>query len=205
MNPATRLARFRSRGRNRFAKPIPDAGPDRRSGFPATATRAFNTGSASPTWPGAKSRSTQGLCTTAATSIRARQTIGGLLGQLLESPGEVAASAGFPASQWAVRRTMRRQTERPDPGLAGRATRVILDEARIKSRWPEAEPDPEAGAEPVPGLRTSHVTSDGRRNRTGAVADGEPNPPRAHAEAILAAARRAGLATRKPRRSPTWA
>ena len=163
------------------------------SGFPPTETRAFNTGNASPTSPAAKSRSIKGLCTTAATSIRARQRVAGRRGP---SSGVGCAHrnakpriSSFPTAPSAEQ--CGDTTKRPDPGLVRRA-RGHPRRARQSSR-DGPRPSASKGWDKTfsSSLESSLEPTDAQ--------PAQPEPPlsqrespRAHAEAILAAARRDG-------------
>ena len=87
------------------------------SGSPATATRASSTGSASATSIRGEIVSEQGLCATAATSVRARQRLRGGLGRLLQGLRRSSKNRDFSAAGRLVLRAMRRATNRPAAGL----------------------------------------------------------------------------------------
>ena len=97
------------------------------------------------------------------------------LGTALEPPGRFAATSGFPPSQWSRRRAMRRQTGRPDPGLAGKGRRSARSSTN-PSTVARYRPDPKAGAEPLPrghGLIATPGRLESNRPSTDAT---EPNP-----------------------------
>ena len=161
------------------------------SGFPPTETRAFNTGNASPTSPAAEIAIEQGLCTTAATSIRARQT----------------GSAALRASSGAGCSTSKRNRDfqLPNGGSAeqcgDRQNDLILVWSEEQGGMPrrgsnqvtmaQGRANPKAGTKPFPG-RWTRVASRRTRDRSAQSRHRRQASPRAHAEAILAAARRTG-------------
>ena len=132
----------------------------------------------------------QGLCTTGATSIRARQRVRGLAGRLWS---RLLAS------------NRNRDFQLPDGGSAeqcgDRQSDLILvwseeqggplDAARIESRWPNAARTQRLGQNLflVAGLA---VRADGRATMKAETPLSTGESPRAHAEAILSAARRSG-------------
>ena len=146
-----------------------------------------------------------GLCATAATSIRARQLLRRSLGQLLRRLREPKGNRDFSlpngrsAQQCGERRTdlMLVWTEDQES---------LLDLDRVKSRWPQAERFQKLGRNLVLGLRrgtrksaeATRGESRHRRHRHRAVRVSTPSscwPPPAEP----------ATAARKRPRSPTWA
>jgi tetratricopeptide (TPR) repeat protein len=132
----------------------------------------------------------QGLCTTGATSIRARQRVSGLAGWLW---GRLRASKrtrdfqlpkGGAAEQCGDRESDLILVWSEEQG-------GILDAARIQSRWPKASRTQKLGQNLflVAGLESR---ADARASGQVAAPLSTGESPRAHAEAILSAARQTG-------------
>jgi tetratricopeptide (TPR) repeat protein len=133
--------------------------------------------------PGAAVTEVEGVCSTAATLVRARQRVRGFFGKLL-GLGKAGGDATWvlPNGE-AAEQAGERQT---DLLLVWADADTPLDEARLKARWPEATRFRKLGENLflAAGVRPP--------------ADSEPAPapprgdPRAQAEQLLAAARQAG-------------
>jgi tetratricopeptide (TPR) repeat protein len=130
----------------------------------------------------------QGLCTTGATSIRARQRVRGFAGQLWSrlltsnQNRDFQLPNGVSAEQCGDR-----QNDLILVWSEGQGE--ILDEARIQSRWPKARRIQKLGQNLflVAGLESQ---ADKRATVQAPSSNGEC--PRAHAEALLTAARQTG-------------
>ena len=132
----------------------------------------------------------EGLCTTPATLIRARQKLGGLVGRFWNRLRGSRRDRSFQIPNGATAEQC--GDRQSDLVLAwSQEQGGILDESRIKSRWPEAARTRRLG----PSLFLVVL----RESRAGARAPvpqqtllSPAESPRAHAEAILSAARRNG-------------
>ncbi len=87
-------------------------------------------------------------------------------GPALESPGRVAATARFPASQWGRRGTMRRQTERPDPGLVRRRETITSTTLESRHGGPRLAGSRSWGKTSSSSADSSHTRAAVRPNRT---------------------------------------
>jgi tetratricopeptide (TPR) repeat protein len=132
----------------------------------------------------------EGLCTTGANSIRARQNVRGLAGQLwgrlLGSKRErdFQLPNGSSAEQCGTRQNDLILVWSQEQGR-------ILDLARIQSRWPKAGRIQKLGQNLflVAGLESQ---ADGRATAQAQTPSSSGDCPRAHAEALLETARRTG-------------
>ncbi len=130
----------------------------------------------------------QGLCTTGASSIRAREGLGGLLGRLRNRLSGSHKQRHFQLPGGA---SAEQCGERQNDLLLvwPQEQEATLDEPQIQSRWPEARRIQKLGQNfflvAGPERRASGVA-------TGPEPSSAPESPRAHAEALLAAARGAG-------------
>jgi tetratricopeptide (TPR) repeat protein len=132
----------------------------------------------------------QGLCTTGATSIRARQRLGGLAGELWNRLFGSKETRDLQLPNGAsVEQCEERQLDLilvwPEEKEG------ILDEVRITSRWPNARRFQKLGQNLflVAGLESR---TGGQASRQEEIPSATAESPRAHVEAILAAARRIG-------------
>jgi tetratricopeptide (TPR) repeat protein len=136
----------------------------------------------------------EGLCTTPATTIQARQRISGLVGKLLDRLRQSGSSRAFvlPDGQWVEQCGERDSdlllvwTEEPT---------VVLDEALITARWPDGRRYHRLGP------RIGMVALPVQAKPAGAVPE-EPVPPpdaspRKYAEELLAGARASGDRSRE--------
>jgi tetratricopeptide (TPR) repeat protein len=131
-----------------------------------------------------------GVCTTGATSIQARQRIGGLMRQLWNRLGGSRRKRDFQLPNGAAAEQC--GDRQGDLILVWpEDSDDHLDDARIKERWPDAGRVQKLGQNlfVVGGLASQEVINPtGQASKPTGIAES----PRAHAEAILAAARQAG-------------
>ena len=135
----------------------------------------------------------QGLCATGGDLDSSPAKGRGPLGQLWNRLRRIERrNARFPASQRRVRGTMRRQTERPDPGLVRREWRASSTRLESSHAGPRQGDSKSWGRTFSWSLDSNRKPAAGNRAGAGRRHRRQPTSPRGHAEAILAAARQTG-------------